>query len=166
MQIKNQKDFFSGLLFMGIGGASAAGAATYRIGEASHMGPGYFPLCLGILMLLLGALIALRALVLTPLTATVDGDKIGSWAWRPLFFVIAANLVFGVLLGGLPSIGLPSMGLVVAIYALTFIASMAQPGWTFRATLALASVLAAGSYGVFVLALKLQLPVWPAFISG
>ena len=36
--------------------------------------------------------------------ADVDGDKVGSFAWNPLFFIIAANLVFGVLLGGLPSI--------------------------------------------------------------
>jgi len=63
----------------------------------------------------------------------VDGDKIGKFAWKPLFFIIAANLVFGVMLGGLPSRGIPHMGLVVAYLRLvTFVASFAgdrvQPG--------------------------------------
>ncbi len=126
------------------------------------MGPGYFPLWLGILMAVLGAVITFKALVLE----TQDGDKIGKWAWKPLFFIILANLVFGVLLAGLPSIGIPAMGLIAAIYALTFIASMAEAGWKFKNTLILATILAAGSYVAFVMALKLQFPVWPAFITG
>lgn len=162
MLIKSQKDFFSGILFMGLGAAFAAGATRYPIGAASSMGPGYFPLGLGVLLALLGAVITFKALALE----SVGGDAIGRWAWRPLCFIIGANLVFGVLLGGLPSIGLPSMGMIAAIYALTFIASMAQPGWRFKATLLLATALASGSYLVFVRALKLQLPVWPVFIGG
>lgn len=162
MQLKSQKDFFSGLLFMVMGVVFAIGATSYPIGEASQMGPGYFPLCLGVVLALLGVLITFKALVLE----SVGGDKIGPWAWRPLFFIIGANLVFGVLLGGLPAIGLPSMGLIAAIYALTFIASMAQPGWTFKATFILASVLALGSWLTFVLLLKQQLTVWPTFIGG
>ncbi|MEO8024503.1 tripartite tricarboxylate transporter TctB family protein, partial [Polaromonas sp.] len=94
------------------------------------------------------------------------GDKIGKWAWKPLFFIIAANLVFGLLLAGLPSIGFPAFGMIVAIYALTFVASMAEPGWKFKATFILATVLAVGSYIAFVVALKLQFPVWPEFITG
>lgn len=162
MEIKNQKDFFAGLMFMGIGVAFAGGATTYDIGEARNMGPGYFPLGLGLVLALLGAAITFKALVLE----SVGGDKIGLWAWRPLLFIIGGNLVFGVLLGGLPSLGLPPMGLIAAIYALTFIASMAQPGWRFKTTLILATVLALGSYLAFVQALQLQFPVWPAFITG
>ena len=97
---------------------------------------------------------------------SVGGDKIGKWAWKPLFFVILANLVFGVLLAGLPYFGIPAMGMIVAIYALTFIASMAEEGWKFKSTFILATVLAVGSYLAFVLALKLQFPVWPEFITG
>ncbi|MCZ8258301.1 MAG: tripartite tricarboxylate transporter TctB family protein, partial [Polaromonas sp.] len=94
------------------------------------------------------------------------GGKIGKWAWKPLFFIILANVVFGILLAGLPSIKVPAMGMVVAIYALVFIASMAEAGWKFKTTLILATVLAIGSYLAFVVALKLQFPVWPAFITG
>jgi hypothetical protein len=162
VNIKSQKDFFAGLMFMGAGVAFAWGATTYNIGTGARMGPGYFPLMLGVLMAIIGALIAFKALVIE----TVDGDKIGKWAWRPLFYIILANLIFGVLLAGLPSIGLPAFGLIVGIYALTFIASMAQTGWKFKTTFILATSLAVGSYLTFVLALKLQFPVWPEFITG
>ena len=162
MNIKSQKDFFSGLMFMGIGVAFAWRATTYKVGEGARMGPGYFPLYLGILMTILGAAITFKALVVE----TEGGDKIGKWAWKPLVFIILANLVFGVLLGGLPSFGVPAMGLIVAIYALTFIASMAETGWRVKPTFILATVLAVCSYVAFVLALKLQFQVWPAVITG
>jgi hypothetical protein len=162
VNIKSQKDFFSGLMFMGIGVAFAWGATTYNIGEAARMGPGYFPLWLGILMTILGAVITFKALVVE----TVGGDKIGKWAWKPLIFIILANLVFGVLLAGLPSINFPAMGMIVAIYALTFISSMAESGWKVKATFILATVLAVGSYIAFVLVLQLQIAVWPTFITG
>jgi len=162
VKIKSQKDFFSGLMFMGIGVAFAWGATTYSVGSGARMGPGYFPLYLGVLMTILGAFITFQALVIE----TVGGGKIGKWAWKPLFFVIMANLVFGILLAGLPSRGIPAMGLIVAIYALVFIASMAEDGWKFKATFILATILAIGSYLAFVMALKLQFPVWPAFITG
>jgi len=162
MNIKSQKDFFSGLMFMGVGVAFAWGAAGYTIGSGARMGPGYFPLVLGVLLAILGGVITFKSLVVE----TVDGDKLGSWAWRPLFFIIMANLSFGALLGGLPVIGLPSMGMVVAIFALTVIASLADGKFHMRDVLILGGVLSAGSYVVFIMLLKLQLPVWPVFIAG
>lgn len=162
MTIKSQKDLFSGLMFMGIGVAFSVGAMSYNVGDAARMGPGYFPLMLGILMTVIGAVITFKALVVE----TEGGGKVGKWAWKPLFFIIFANVVFGILLAGLPSIKLPAFGMIAAIYALTFIASMAEAGWKFKNTLILATVLAVGSYLAFVVALKLQFPVWPAFITG
>ena len=162
MNIKSQKDFFSGLMFMGVGVAFAWGATNYTVGEGARMGPGYFPLMLGVLMAILGIAITFKALVVE----TVGGDKIGKWAWKPLIFIILANVVFGILLAGLPSLKIPAFGMIVAIYALTFIASMAERGWKAKNTFILATVLAIGSYVAFVLALKLQFPVWPAFITG
>ena len=162
MNIKSQKDFFSGLMFMGVGAAFAWGATTYNVGTGARMGPGYFPLRLGVLMVVIGIAITFTALVVE----TEGGGKIGKWAWKPLFFVISANVAFGILLAGIPRFNIPAMGLIVAIYALVFIASMAEAGWKFRTTLILATVLAIGSYLAFVMALKLQFPVWPAFITG
>ncbi|HEY8706570.1 MAG TPA: tripartite tricarboxylate transporter TctB family protein [Burkholderiaceae bacterium] len=162
MHIKSQKDFFSGLLFIAVGIAFAWGATTYNIGEGARMGPGYFPLMLGIVLALIGAVVLFTSLVVE----TEGGDRIGKWAWRPLAFIIMANLLFGVLLAGLPSIGVPGMGMIAAIYGLTIVSSMADGHFHIRNTLILATVLAVGSYLAFIVLLKLQIPVWPSFIAG
>ena len=162
MHIKSQKDFFSGITFMTAGVAFAWGATTYRLGEGARMGPGYFPLLLGILLALIGVLVLFSSLVVE----TEDGGRIGPWAWRPLFFVVVANLAFGLLLAGLPSIGVPPMGMIVAIYGLTLVGGLADASFQARDMLILATVLAAGSYVAFILLLKLQIQVWPSFISG
>ena len=161
MNIKSQKDFFSGLMFMSVGAAFAWGATKYSVGTGARMGPGYFPLMLGVLLAVLGSVITFKSLVVE----TAGGDKVGSWAWKPLIFVILANLSFGVLLAGLPSIKLPAMGMIVGIYVLTFIASMAEPGWKVKNTFILSTILAIGSYIAFVVILKLQFPVWPVFFT-
>ena len=162
MLIKSQKDFFSGLMFAAVGVGFAVGATNYTIGQASRMGPGYFPLILGILLAILGAIISLQSFS----SKAPDGDLIGKWAWKPLFFVLGANLIFGLMLGGLPSIGFPSFGLIVAIYALVFIASMAGPKVPFKEQIILATLLAVGSYFAFIKLLNLQFPVWPSFLVG
>ena len=161
MKIKSQKDFFSGLMFLAVGIAFAWGATNYNIGEGARMGPGYFPLMLGILLAIVGVVIVFGALVVE----TEDGDKIGKWAWKPLFFIIASNVVFGICIGGIPKIGIPALGLIVGIYALTFIASMAGDEHNNKQVLVLATVLAVLSYVAFIWLLKLQFPVWPAFLT-
>jgi len=163
VKIKSQKDFFSGLMFMGIGVAFAIGATNYNIGSGARMGPGYFPLILGILLAILGAAVTFYA---TVVESGNDGDKVGKWAWKQIFFILASNFAFGVLLAGLPSFGVPAMGLIVAIYGLVFIAAQAGEKVNYKETFILATVLAVGSYVAFVWALKLQFPVWPSFISG
>lgn len=162
MKIKSQKDFFSGLMFMGVGLAFAWGASTYNVGEGSRMGPGYFPLVLGILLAAIGAFTIFESMVVE----TEDGEPIGRVSWKPLVFVIGANVVFGILLGGLPRLGIPSFGLIVGIYALVFVASLAGEEFNWKEVIVLATILAVGSYLAFVLLLKLQFPVWPAFITG
>lgn len=162
MKIKSQKDFFAGLMFTIVGIAFAWGATTYSVGTGARMGPGYFPLMLGILLGVLGIIVIFTALTIE----TVDGEPIGKIAWRPLGYIIGSNLVFGILLGGLPSIGLPAMGLIAAIYALVLIAGLAGEHYSVKSSLILATILAVGSYVAFVVLLKLQFQVWPTFITG
>ena len=162
MNIKSQKDFFSGLMFAVIGGAFAYGATSYTIGTGARMGPGYFPLVLGVMLALLGSAVMFKALVVE----TADGEKIGKWAWKPLFYIIAGNLLFGILLGGLPSLKLPAMGLIAAIYGTTLVVSKAGETFDLKEVLVLSTVLSIGSYLAFVVLLKLQFPVWPTFITG
>ncbi len=162
MNIKSQKDFFAGLMFMGVGVSFAWGATGYTLGDGARMGPGYFPLALGVLLAILGAAITFKALVVE----TPDGDKIGRFAWKPLVFIILANLIFGVCIGGLPSIGLKPLGLIVGIYLLTYIASHAGDEHQFKEVAILATVLAVLSYLAFIVLLKLQFPVWPAYFTA
>jgi lysylphosphatidylglycerol synthetase-like protein (DUF2156 family) len=162
LKIKSQKDFLAGLMFTVVGIAFAWGATNYSIGEGARMGPGYFPLMLGILLAILGLMVTFSGLVVE----TEDGEKVGAIAWKPLGFIIGANILFGVLLGGLPSIGVPAFGLIVAIYGLTFVAALAGDEFNAKEVAILATVLAVGSYLAFVVLLKLQFPVWPSFITG
>ena len=161
MQIKSEKDFFAGLMFMAVGGSFAWGATSYTVGTGARMGPGYFPLLLGIVLALLGAFILFESMVVD----TEDGEKIGAFAWKPLGFIIGANLIFGLLLGGLPSVGIPAMGLIVAIVGLTFVAMLASEFCIKRAVI-LSAILAVGSYFVFVKMLGLTFQVWPWFVGA
>jgi len=62
MQIKNEKDFWAGLMFMGFGLAAVIIAGlNYQMGTAVRMGPAYFPTVLGGLLAVLGFIVFLRA---------------------------------------------------------------------------------------------------------
>jgi hypothetical protein len=162
MQIKSRKDFASGLMFIAAGAAFAIGATNYTVGNAARMGPGYFPLLLGSLLALGGVFVLLASLR----TERADGGLIGKIAWKPLFLIVGANLVFGILLGGVQSLGIPAMGLIAAIFAVVIISSMAGDRYAFKSALILAAILAVGSYLTFVVGLSLQFQVWPSFITG
>ena len=162
MKIKSQKDFAAGLMFTIIGVAFAWGATTYTVGQGARMGPGYFPLLLGVLLAGLGAFILFESLVVE----TEDGEPIGKWALRPLGFIIGANLLFGILLAGLPKIGIPQFGLIVAIFGLTYVSALAGDEFNLKEVTILAIILSVLSYAAFILLLKLQFPVWPSFITG
>ena len=162
MKIKSEQDFFSGLMFLAAGIAFAWGATKYNVGQAARMGPGYFPLMLGIVLAVLGLIVLFDSLVVE----TEDGEKIGKIAWRPLGFIVGSNIIFGILLGGLPSIGVPAMGLIVATYGVVIVAAQAGDEFRLKEVLILATVLAALSYLAFIKLLKLQFPVWPSFLVG
>lgn len=162
MKIKSERDFVSGILFVAAGAGFAIGATNYTVGEAARMGPGYFPLLLGALLAFLGSIVVLKSLGSTPDTA----GRIGKIAWKPLLYIIGANLVFGVLLGGIPSLGVPAMGLMVATLALVVIAGMAGSRFVLKSSLVLGVLLAIGSYLTFILGLSLQFQVWPSFFAG
>jgi hypothetical protein len=125
MKIKSQVDFFAGLMFLIVGILFALGAQKYNLGTAARMGPGYFPTLLGILLAIFGGLIIFFAMMKNPSHAK-DGDKVGSFAWKPILFVLGANVVFGICLGGLPSIKFPAFGLVTGIFLLVAIGGLAD----------------------------------------
>ena len=72
MKIKSQKDFWSGLMFIGSGLFFALWAiAFYQMGTAVRMGPAYFPTMLGFLLAVLGAIVLLQSLTVEP-----EGDQV------------------------------------------------------------------------------------------
>jgi hypothetical protein len=161
MAIKSQQNLAAGLMFTIVGGAFAIGAREYDMGTAGRMGPAYFPFLLGTILAVLGILITFQAFG----RQRRSSEDIGRFAWRPLIFIIGANLTFGLLLGGLPSMGIPAMGLMVAIIGLTFVSMLASDFCIKRAVM-LSAILAVGSYFVFVKMLGLTFQVWPWFVGA
>ena len=71
----NLRDVAAGILFVAIGGWFVVSALELELGTALRMGPGYFPLVLAGLLILLGALVVIRGIRDRP-------AHIGSVAWR------------------------------------------------------------------------------------
>lgn len=61
MQIKNGKDFWAGLMFIGFGLFFFIVARNYNMGTALRMGPAYFPTVLGGMLIVLGAATTIRS---------------------------------------------------------------------------------------------------------
>ena len=61
MHIKNGKDFWAGLMFVGAGLSFMLVSQNYPMGSAVRMGPAYFPTMLGGLLAILGAVVFMRA---------------------------------------------------------------------------------------------------------
>jgi hypothetical protein len=65
MRIKSPKDFWAGVMFIGMGGFFAIWALThYQMGTAVRMGPAYFPAMLGGLLAFLGAIVLFESFIL------------------------------------------------------------------------------------------------------
>ncbi len=146
IKIRSFKDFFAGLMFVAFGGAAVWMAQGYPFGNAARMGPAYFPTLVGGLLILLGALVALRGL-------TVPGQKPGTFHFKPLILVLTSIVLFG--------FALERLGLMIAIFTLVVFSSRGGSEFRFRGVSVLAAVLALGSFLVFIYGLGLQIPTWP-----
>ena len=153
MRIKSERDFWSGVLFIAVGIGFGIGANSYSLGSSARPGPGYFPLILSVIMMLLGAIVLFKSLTIE----TEGGDPIGAIAWRPLIVVVVAITVFGLLL--------PRLGMIITVPILIFITSLAGDEFRWRGVLISAIVLTLFSWLIFVYGLKLTIPVWPRFLG-
>ena len=145
-KIPRPKDFYAGLLFVAFGIAAIVLGRDYPLGTAARMGPGYFPRMLGILLIVLGAALSLAAL-------RGEGPPLPGWKWRPVSIVLLSVVAFGLVL--------THAGLVLSTIGLIVVASTASREFRFRDSLLSGVALAALSVGVFVIGLKLLLPIWP-----
>ncbi len=153
MKIKSQRDFWSGLMFIVIGAAFAWGATTYSFGSSARPGPGYFPFGLGILLSVLGAVVLFKALTIE----VEGGDPVGSFAWKPLLYIVGTVTVFGWTL--------PHLGMVIALPILVVVAAKAGDEFHWGEVLFNAVFLTAFSWLIFIVGLKLTIPLWPSFLA-
>ena len=144
--IRHPKDFFAGVIFIAFGIAAIAIGSNYALGTAARMGPGYFPRILGILLILLGGALSLRALRL-------HGSPIPAWKWWPTSVVLGSVVLFGLIV--------IHVGLVLSTIVLIVLSSAASHEFRPKEASVSAILLAALAVGVFVIGLKLQLPIWP-----
>jgi hypothetical protein len=147
-----RKDLLAGGTFVAFGLAFAITSATYEVGSALRMGPGYFPLVLGSLLVVLGILIAVKGFV------AADSDDIGPIPWKALALLVAALLFFGYTIQGL--------GLVPALFVTVFLAGMAGHRARVIPAVVIAVCLTALSVLLFVIALQLRLPYFGPWLQG
>lgn len=149
--IRNPKDFWSGVLFVIIGGASFGIARHYPMGSTTRMGPSYFPSVLGALLVLIGLITLVRGLV-------THGERIVGLAWKPALYVTGATLLFGLLMRG--------AGLAPAIIVLVVLSAWASKHFSWTAAVSLAVLLTVFSILIFVKALGLPMPVLGGWLGG
>jgi Tripartite tricarboxylate transporter TctB family len=149
---KARKELVAGAVFVAFGLAFAVASARYEIGTALRMGPGYFPLVLGGVLVLLGI-----AIIVTGLTAGGDED-LGPVPWRAAALLVAAIVFFGVTVRGL--------GLVPALVVTTLLSALAAHRTGVVAAVAIAAGLTALCVVIFVTALQLPLPLIGPWLEG
>lgn len=154
MKIKSERDFWSGLMFVVVGLSFAWGATGYTFGSSARPGPGYFPFGLGILLALMGAFTLFEALTIE----TEDGEKIGDWAFKPLIWIVASVVGFGW--------ALPHLGMAIALPILVIVAAMAGDEFHWKEAVINAAILTVGSWLIFIVGLKLVIPLWPPFLAN
>jgi hypothetical protein len=147
IRIRAPKDFWSGLMFCGFAAVAILAARGYSLGTAGKMGPGYFPLLLGAVLLGLGLILIGRSFVLV-------GDPVARLHVLPIAVIAFAVALFGLMI--------EPLGLVVTLAVLTMVTAWAGADFRFVETAALAAALIAFSVAVFVYLLGLPIALWPS----
>ena len=158
MKIGHQKDFWGGTLFAVIGLLFAVIARGlpglafmpgYSMGTPARMGPGFFPFYLGVLLFLLGLVIAIGGIRGKPGPETA----VEKFHWGPIGYVLGAVVIFGLLL---KLIGMLLSGLILVV-----VASLGSHEFKLKPVLILGLVLTIFCAFVFVGGLKLPIPLCP-----
>lgn len=152
VKIRSEKDFWAGLLYVLLALGFLWFGREYKMGVASRMGPGYFPLTLGWILFGFGAISIFRSF-------STDGPPVGGIAWKKLTIITVGVLVFGFLVG--------KAGLVFALPALVVISALAseQSEFDLKALLVLIG-LTIFCIVVFVKGLGVPMPIFGAWFDG
>jgi putative tricarboxylic transport membrane protein len=144
VELRNNKRFLSGLMFLAIGGYSIYVAQDYPMGSALRMGPGYFPIVLSGILLAFG-IWELIIGILKPVPV------VGNWSLRALIILPASAVIFGILMEW--------AGFIPAMIALIYASAWSSAEFKFWEVTALAIGLTAASVGLFIYGLGLPYPL-------
>jgi len=103
---------------------------------------------------ILGAFVTLKALTIE----TEDGEPVGAWAWRPLLWICLSIAAFGFLL--------PKLGMIITLPLLVVVSAMAGDEFHWKDAALNAVILTVCSWAIFILGLKLTIPLWPSFLGA
>ncbi len=148
MRIKAPKDFWSGVMFVGLAVVAFVTSQGYSLGTSTKMGPGYFPVVLSLVLGILGLVLVARSLVLA-------GEALEAFHGRAIAVLVVAIVAFGLMIG--------KLGLVVALGLVTAFSAMASAQFRAFEVVALSAFVTLISVLIFVVALRLPLSVWPSF---
>jgi putative tricarboxylic transport membrane protein len=133
-------------MFIAFGLGFALIAQNYQMGTSVRMGPAYFPTMLGGILAVLGLAIFVKSFATT-------GSPVPKFYFKPLILVVAATVVFGLLL--------KPLGLVLSLAVLVGVGAFGGLEFRWKEVVILFVVLAIFSVLVFVKGLGLPIPVWP-----
>ena len=142
---KSLRDIVAGLIFLGFGAIFAYIASTYPLGTGLRMGPGYFPLVLGAILILLGLVIIIQGVVQGDLT------EIGPVPWRGIILITAAVIVFG--------FGVRRLGLAPSLFLAVLLAAFSSERTTLVSGILMAVGLTVFCILIFVEALGMTVPL-------
>ena len=147
IRVKKPQDVGAAILFILMGTVGLWVGQDYTFGTSARMGPGYFPVMLSWLLLAFGAIIGAAAFAF-------EGPRIERPNWRGILLVLAAILLFGLLI--------ERAGLAATALGVPLLAAFATPEVRWKEAVALAVALAVACVVVFVYALRqpMQTFVW------
>ena len=158
IDIGHPKDFWGGVLFAVIGlafaliayGFKAIGIQGYAMGVPARMGPAFFPFYLGMILFVLGVIIAITGF---KHEGKEEDRHFPVFHWKPIFFVLGAVFLFGVILKW--------VGMLLAGIMLVIISGYGSAEFNLKRSLILAVLLVIFCALVFVWGLKLPIPLCP-----
>lgn len=146
------RDVLAGLIFVAFGAAFAITAASYELGTALRMGPGYFPLVVGALTIAFGVLVIAKGLLVG------ESGEMGEIPWRAIALILMALVFFGFTVRGL--------GMVPAIFVAALMSSFASRKTTLISGPLIAAGLTVVCVLVFVVALRLRVPLFGPWLGA
>ena len=141
---RNAKDFWTGLIYILVGSAALVISRDYEMGTAVKMGPAYFPTILSGLLMGIGVISVLRSFF-------KSGTPIGAIAWKGVFLIAAATILFGMIVRG--------AGVVIALPLLVIISASASARFSCKTSLIEAAGITAFCILVFIQGLGVPLPI-------